>query len=228
MQSIGKRTTAIVSGGAVWVALASSAQAGMTVYGLNDLYRLRLQEISFFLLLLVVCSFVFKLLWNHATRGFPAVPRVKFLQALSICLLFGIGMLLILTMISGIREVLTPEAWRKQGTSYRLNDPAQDPARQRSLQQLRTALFDYARQHEGKFPPHDFVPEIPDKLWEAPDQLGTHYVYSGGISQSDANAILAVEPVVFGEPRYVLTAGGQIEKLSAQEILQRRAVKVAP
>src|SRR5437868_4219374 len=125
MQSIGKRTAAIVLSCAVWAALVSSADAGMTVYALNDIYRLRLQEISFFLLLLVICAFVFKLLWNHAVQGFTSVPRVKFLQSLSICLLFGVAMLLILTMISGIREVLTPGAWRKQGTSYRLNDPAQ-------------------------------------------------------------------------------------------------------
>ena len=49
-------------------------------------------------------------------------------------------MLLILTMISGIREVLTPGAWRRQGSSYRLNDPSQESARRRSLEQLRASL----------------------------------------------------------------------------------------
>jgi hypothetical protein len=47
---------------------------GMTVYGLTDVVRLRLEDISFFLVLLLVCAFVFRLLWNHATKGFDFSP----------------------------------------------------------------------------------------------------------------------------------------------------------
>ena len=50
---------------------------------------------------------------------------MKFTQAFSVALLLGFIVLLVLAMISGIREVLTPEAWRRQGHSYRLNDPSQ-------------------------------------------------------------------------------------------------------
>ena len=60
------------------IASTFSAHAGMTVYGLSDVYKLRLQEVSFFLLLLFVCSFAFKLLWNHAVRGFNSLPRLRF------------------------------------------------------------------------------------------------------------------------------------------------------
>ena len=194
----------------------------MTVYGLRDIYRLRFQEISFFLMLLLVCTLVFKLLWNHSAKGFSFLPRIRFLQAFCLCLIFGLATLLILTMISGIREVLTPDAWRRQGSSYRLNDPAQEPARVRSLEHLRAALFDYARANAGTFPPHDFGPEIPEKLWESPDQLGTHYLYVGGMTTNNPAAIIAIEPPAFGEARYVLTVGGRIEKLSADEILVRR------
>lgn len=210
------------------VLLAPSARAGMTVYGLSDVHRLRLEEVSFFVFLLLLCAFIFKLLWNHAVKGFTALPRIKYLQALSVCLILGAATLLILTMISGIREVLTPDAWRKQGTSYRLNDPSQEPARQRSLQHLRTALLEYARNHGGNFPPSDFGSEIPDKLWEAPDQQGTHYVYFGGRNTNSPTAILALEPVVFGEERFVLSASGEIEKLSAAKQAARMAVEVKP
>jgi hypothetical protein len=194
------------------------AHAGMTVYGLRDIYRLRLEEISFFIFLLLICAFLLKLLWNYAFKGYNAVPRIKFLQALSLSILFGLVMLLILAMISGIREVLTPDAWRHQGTSYKLNDPSQEPARRRSLDQLRSALLDYARRHDGKFPPNDYDPEIVDKLWEAPDQLGSHYIYSGGRTTNDASALLAVEPVNFGDQRFVLKVSGEIESLSNTEI----------
>lgn len=215
-------------GALVCLTPALPAHAGMTVYGLSDVYRLRLEEISFFIFLLLICAFIFKLLWNHATNGFTSLPRLKYLQSLSVCLIFGVATLLILTMISGIREVLTPGAWRKQGTSYRLADPSQEPARLRSLQQLRVALFDYARAHDGKFPPSDFVPEIPDKLWEAPDQQGNHYIYTGGLSTNAASTLLAVEPAAFGEVRYVLTVAGQIEKLSASELAERMTNTTRP
>lgn len=208
--------------------LGQGAQAGMTVYGLRDIYRLRFQEISFFLLLLLLCALVLKLLWNHAFKGFNAIPRLKYLQALALSLLFGLVMLVVLTMISGIREVLTPGAWRHQGTSYRLNDPAQEPARRRSLEQLRTALFQYAAAHDGRFPRSDFVPEIPDKLWESPDQGGSHYVYPGGLTTNQVNAVLAVEPLDFGEERWVLFGSGEIQKLANDEIEKRLQNRPAP
>lgn len=194
------------------------ANAGMTVYGLRDIYRLRLEEVSFFVALFLACALGLKLLWNYAFKGFTSIPRLKYLQALSASLIFGLVMLLVLTMISGIREVLTPGAWRKQGTSYRLNDPSQEPVRKRSLEHLRGALLDYARTHGGQFPQHDFVPEIPEKIWESPDPSGSRYIYSGGLSTNEVNALLAIEPASFGERRFVLKASGAIELLSNEEI----------
>jgi len=156
------------------------------------------------------------------------VPKLKYLHALCASLVFGLLTLLILTMISGIREVLTPGAWRRQGTSYRLNDPAQEPARRRGMEHLRGALFEYARAHEGHFPPHDFVPEISEKLWEAPDQLGSHYIYSGGLTTNDTRILLAVEPPNFGEPRFVLLTSGDIQQISSKDIEARLRQKSRP
>lgn len=203
-----------------FVVLAStlSAHAGMTVYGLRDVYRLRLEEISFFIILLLLCSFSIQLLWNYAVKGFSFLPRLQFRQSLCLSILFGLMMLLILTMISGIREVLTPDAWRKQGTSYRLNDPSQEPARRRSIEQLRSALFEYAKQNEGRFPASDFGPEFSEKLWESPDQAGSHYIYSGGLTTNDVESVLAAEPLIFGDQRFVLFASGTLRKLSSDEL----------
>jgi hypothetical protein len=36
--------------------------------------------------------------------------------------LWGLLFLLILTMISGARELMTPGAWEKHGSTYRLKD----------------------------------------------------------------------------------------------------------
>jgi hypothetical protein len=207
---------------------AFSARAGMTVYGLRDVYRLRFEEISFFIVLLLVCALLLKLLWNYAFKEFKSVPKLKYLQSLCASLLFGLVMLIILTMISGIREVLTPGVWRKQGTSYRLNDPSQEPARRRSLEHLRAALVDYARANDGKFPASDFGPEISGKLWESPDQNGSHYIYSGGLTTNEVNALLAIEPLGFGESRFVLKVSGEIEQLSNEQIAERLTGKRQP
>src|SRR6184192_2962294 len=101
-------------------ASAIECQAGMPSITLRDIYRLRFQELSFFIFLLLVCSLLFKVMWNYAAKGFSWLPRLNFRRALCLASLFGLVMLLILTMISGIREVLTPGAWRKQGSTYRL------------------------------------------------------------------------------------------------------------
>lgn len=217
-------TTGILAG----AGFVSSAQAGMTVYGLRDIYRLRFEEMSFFIVLFVACAVLLKLLWNHAVKGFPGIPRLKFRHSFSLALLLGFAMLLILTMISGIREVLTPEAWRRQGSSYLLNSPAQEPVRRRSLEQLRAALLEYARNHQGQFPPHDYVPEIADKLWQAPDQLGSHYVYSGGLTTNSSRALLAIEPPNFGDQRLGLRVSGEITFLSQAEIDAGLAARRSP
>src|SRR5437016_4630061 len=140
MQMIRPTKTATVAL-AFTLATASESHAGMPSFALRDIYRLRFQELSFFIFLLLACAFLFKIIWNYAVKGFPLFPRLNFRRSLCLASLFGLLMLLILTMISGIREVLTPGAWRKQGSTYRLNDAAQEPARRRSLEYLRAALF---------------------------------------------------------------------------------------
>jgi hypothetical protein len=210
------------------LAAVTESHAGMPSFALRDIYRVRFQELSFFLFLLLLCAFLFQLIWNYAAKGFSSLPRLNFRRSLCLACSFGLLMLLILTMISGIREVLTPGAWRKQGSTYRLNDPAQEPVRKRSLEHLRVALFDYAQTHQGTFPPHDFAPEIPEKLWESPDPTGSHYVYSGGLSTNGPGSVLALEPPNFGEKRFVLLISGQIRLLSQEEIetrLKRGAVE---
>ncbi len=199
----------------------------MTVYGLRDIYRMRLEEISFFVVLLFACVFVVKFLWNHAFKDSARVPRLKFTQSLCLTTLFGLSTLLVLTMISGIREVLTPEAWRHQGTSYRLNAPTQEPVRRRSLEHLRSALLDYGRSHGGQFPPHDFGAEIHSKLWESPDPDGTRYLYTGGLTTNDTERLLVIEPANFGDRRMGLKVSGQIEFLTPADIDAEYQVKPA-
>src|SRR5688572_29193136 len=128
----------------------SQAHAGMTVYDLNDVVRLRLEDISFFTVLLLVCGLGIRFLWNYLAKDFPGWPKLTFGKALSLTALLSLLMLLVLSMISGARELLTPGAWRRQGSTYRLNDPASEPLRRTSLEGLRSALQVYVQTHSGK------------------------------------------------------------------------------
>src|SRR6185436_8010695 len=71
-----------------------TARAGMTVYDLNDVYRLRLQDISFFAVALLACALGLKLFWNYLAKDFSFLPRIRLVQSLCLSILFGLMMLL--------------------------------------------------------------------------------------------------------------------------------------
>jgi hypothetical protein len=201
--------------------IANSVQAGMTVYDLNDVVRLRLEDISFFTVLLLACALGIRFLWNYLAKDLPRLPRLSYGKALCLTGLLSLLMLLVLSMISGARELLTPGAWRRQGSAYRLNDSASEPFRRQSLETLRSALFTYAQSHGGKVPSHDFVPDIAEKIWQSPDSAGTRYLYVSGLPAASGTNILACEPMTFGDSRFALLANGEIQKLSTSEIRKR-------
>jgi len=197
----------------------------MTVYDLNDVVRLRLEDISFFTLLLLVCGLGIRFLWNYLAKDFSGWPKLTFGKAMSLTALLSLLMLLVLSMISGARELLTPGAWRRQGSAYRLNDPATEPLRRTSLEGLRAALQVYCQTRGGKYPEHDFVPEIPDKVWQSPDSIGTRYIYFG--QPASPTSMVACEPMSFGDKRFVLLGNGQIEKMTTEAIRKRAGVLMA-
>lgn len=200
----------------------------MTVYDLNDVVRLRLEDVSFFAFLLLLCSLGVKLVWNYVAKEMPALPRISFLRSLCLTGVLSLMMLLVLSMISGARELLTPGVWRRQGSAYRLNDPSTEALRRQSMEFLRSALRNYSEQHGGKFPPHDFVPEIPEKIWQSPDNAGTRYIYVAGLTKDSGTNVVACEPPSLGDTRYVLCANGEVKKLSSSELRRALGIKEPP
>ena len=98
------------------------AHAGMPSFTLTDVAKASLDTISFFLILLLVLALLVKLLWNYLARDFSKLPRMTYPKALAAVTLWGLLFLIVLTMISGTRELLTPGAWEKQGATYKLKD----------------------------------------------------------------------------------------------------------
>ena len=111
-----------IATGLLLLAAAAPAHAGMPSFNLTDIAKARLDTISFFIALLLVLALVVKGLWNYLGRDFTKLPRMSYPKALTAVTLWGLLFLLVLTMISGARELMTPGAWEKQGATYRLKD----------------------------------------------------------------------------------------------------------
>lgn len=101
---------------------AGPAHAGMPTFHLTDIAKARLDTISFFLVLILVLAMCVKGLWNYLAKDFSKMPRLTYPKALSMVTLWGLLFLIVLSMISGARELMTPGAWEKQGVTYRLKD----------------------------------------------------------------------------------------------------------
>jgi hypothetical protein len=191
---------------------------------LTDLAELRLQSISFFLLLFVLSVVFVRFLWNYLQKDFPTLPRLGFGSAFGLVALWGLLFVVVLTMISGARELLTPGAWAKQGWTYRLarDQPSTSPptddrerTRRQKIEELRFALWDHARR-QGQFPSTPAESDIPSERWQVPDASGMRYIYVG--ARRDRVAPLAYEPAIFGTDRYVLFTNGDVRLLGPGEL----------
>src|SRR5262249_4331707 len=142
----------------LWVlGLAPAAWAGMAgplptnperIFRLNDTPLARLQGISFFLAGLLVFATAVLGVWDYLQRDLPKLPRLSFGKALAGVVLWGLLFVIVLAMISGARELLTPGAWSKQGWTYKLSTGAsasseESPSdlRRQALEKLRTELW---------------------------------------------------------------------------------------
>ncbi|HBC87609.1 MAG TPA: hypothetical protein DCZ94_11690 [Lentisphaeria bacterium] len=91
-------------------------------FSLTDFGATRIHAISFFAMMFLLVSFIFKLLWNSLRKDFPAMPQLTFRKAMIFVAIWAAAFTLILTMIAGARELMTPGAWKKAGHIYELNE----------------------------------------------------------------------------------------------------------
>lgn len=100
--------------------VSDPALAGMPVITLSEIARLRLSGISFFLILMLLAAGGIRLIWNYLRRDFPGLPLLDFKRAIALVVLLGLCFNIVLLMIAGARELMTPGAWEKSGTTYQL------------------------------------------------------------------------------------------------------------
>jgi hypothetical protein len=190
---------------------------------LTEPARLRVESISFFLLVFLLCAGLVVVIWNTLRRDFPSLPRLGIRGGLLLTVLWGLLFVLVLTMISGARELLTPGAWKQRGATYTLT-PAPAPVpeiteavRRQKLDDLRFALWDHARRHGGEFPAAPTQADFPADLWKLPGPSGAQYLYNAPRPAKEPLP-LAYEPEVFGGPRLVLFSNGDIRALDSDAL----------
>lgn len=204
--------------GAIW---SRSASAGMPTISLTDIGRLRFSSISFFLLLLLVCTVFVQRLWNRLGNDFSQLPRLSFRGALAGVTLWGLMFIIVLTMISGARELMTPGAWVRTGFTSQLasqqpaaigDQVAQEVRRQLSLQserqvQLHRLWLELKRwcvEHDGLYPTAEQYATLPAQLRLVPGDLPAEYVYrppvmTDEIPAESSDTPLVIEPAIFSD-----------------------------
>jgi hypothetical protein len=195
----------------------------MTVITLTDIARARIDALSFFLFTYLVISWVVKLIWNQLAKSFVSLPRLKYLQALGVVFMTGLMFYVVLTMISGARELLTPGAWEKQGAGYRLREDGPAPLgkeeRRQALRKVQEAIWDYAKAHGGNAPASPLVEGIDRALWNF--EGGGLYCLMPGVRPAVGREILVYEPSAAGGRRFVLLTDGSIEDRSEGTLKQQ-------
>lgn len=181
----------------------------------------RWQAMSFFIACLLLTAWGFKAIWNSLRSEFTILPRLNFWRAAALVVLWGFCFAVVLAMVSGARELMTPGAWKKQGWTYKLADSS-EPAdkgdqRRQALEKLRFALWNFAAQNAGRFPSEGDA-AIDDSHWEIPGWPGLRFVYVPGQSVGEAGRLLAFEPEVEGDERQVLLTNGLLGTMRTAEI----------
>ncbi|HEV3121483.1 MAG TPA: hypothetical protein VGY53_06250 [Isosphaeraceae bacterium] len=214
-----------------WAGMPSFTVADLAhVLRLTSLTRARLEAISFFLIVFLVCVRLVQIAWNALGKDVAWLPRLSYGKALGLVFLWGLLFVLVLTMISGARELMTPGAWEKNGLTYRLVKetdlrPADifDPVRYERLEQLSEALADFAQKHQGRFPVESELDQLDAHVWLAASTPNARFVYYGGVVDKEHGKPLAAEPEALGPFPLVLFTDGMIHMMTREDLRRARA-----
>ena len=201
--------------------------AGMPSLTLTEVGELRLQSLSFFLVVFLVSAWLVQWAWNTLAGSLTGLPVFRYKQALGLMVIVGLLIHVVLTMISGARELMTPGAWVKVGATYQLATPEPDSktwlasARRAALHHLRDELWTHARAHGGRLPAFRESGEIREELWSGIHPQGVPLAYVPGLRPNVGSRILVYEPEDYGNLRMVLLTNGSVLTLSAAELKDR-------
>lgn len=108
-----------------FICVTATADAGMPSVGytIAEGAKMRIETLSFFLSGFFLSAYCVMWLWNYLANDFAILPRLSYGKALALTTLWGLMFVLVLTMISGARELMTPGAWEKDGITQKVKQP---------------------------------------------------------------------------------------------------------
>ncbi len=206
--------------------------AGMPTISLSQSAIERTSAISFFLVMILAATAIICFAWNGLRKDIPQLPAIGWRAAFGIAMLWGLLSIVVLTMISGARELMTPGAWKRDGLVYKLSSgettsdeteamkqwkAEQHQSRKDQLTRLQSSLLVYAIEHEGKYPDAENVSAIPNERWQLPKDIGGRYLYYPGKKLGESKSIIVIEPQITNR-QFVLFADGIITELLPDQI----------
>ncbi len=201
---------------------AAGVLAGMPSVELTDFAATRLEIISMFLVGILLSAFVVQGVWNGLRTEFSTLPQLTYRRALGVVFLWGLLFVIVLTMISGARELMTPGAWIKKGNTYDLTPPKDAPPALPPIEtytgerrERMARLGDHLRalvNDAGGLPLERGV-AVGERaeLWEIPQAFGFEYIYFPAVRKEPDPAVWIAEPEFFADGRFVLKSDGTIE-----------------
>ncbi|WP_339741890.1 hypothetical protein [uncultured Rubinisphaera sp.] len=199
--------------------------AGMPSITLSSSAAERFNAISFFLLVLLLSTLIIRFCWGQLSDVTPQIPKATFRQAFAVSILLGLCSIVVLTMISGARELMTPGAWQKNGLTYQvgqtetgnnteitLADYKLEIMSQRELKitELKNQLLIYSARHDGQYPASKDESWFVESLWQLPETLGGTYILRSGHQFSNAPIPLVIEPEIDGS-QWAILANGSVQ-----------------
>lgn len=204
----------------------AAALAGMpqNPFQLNEIAKLRIESISFFIVVILLLALLVRWIWNGLAKDWKILPRLTYFRSLGLVFIWGLAMAVVLSMITGARELMTPGAWEKVGATYRVVDGAAiSPeaqlldARRAKLQSLGNAIFRYADKHRNLRYYRELYATDPDLFKTL--KPGSNYVLMYvDYPWATPPALLAYEPSIYQDHRFALFTDGRVEYLHVQEI----------
>ena len=203
------------------------AIAGMPSLRISELARLRIEAISFFLVVFLLSALAVQKLWNWLGRDFQFLPRLSYWKACGLTTLWGLLFVVVLTMISGARELLTPGAWEPTGWTSKLKQLDADAAelqamlsqrRRERLTALYAELAAYAAEHDGAFPAEDEWQAFADAVAAPPEYEDERYIYLPGRRWDGPAQLLAYEPNLYDDQPLGLFTNGAAALLTPEAI----------
>lgn len=180
--------------------------------------------------ILVIAALLIRYSWNTIFSDMQ-ISRLSYKKSIGIAFLGGLLFLLVLVMIAGSRELLTPGAWKPRGNLYVLADAPRDPnsvpafdpktflptndlpeslaaARYGALFQLRGRLLQYRQEHDNRWPADRKEAGFNADLWIIPASGGLNWLYS----PNDKNYIVR-QPDLSDGPLFFLDRQGLIHEM---------------